>query len=120
MNYNIQYPLNPSDKGFLLNLTTNKREALRSNLLFFLKTEKGTRLFKPNFGLKLKQYLFDLSESNFIAIKDEITQGVQLNFTGITIEQIDIEVVDLAYNITVYYNYTDGVFTQSDVVIFNL
>lgn len=120
MNYNIQYPLKKSDKGFFFNLTTNKRDAIRSNLLFFLTTEQGERLYKPKFGLKLRKHLFDMSGANVNAITDEIIQGVQNNFTGVSVNNVIIDIVDSTYNITVEYNYTDGAFTQSDVVIFNL
>lgn len=120
MNYNIQYPLKKSEKGYFFKITTNKRDALKSNLLFFLTTEQGERLYKPKFGLKLKKYLFDMSGANINAIQDEIIQGVQNNFTGLSITNVNVEIIDNTYNITVEYNYTDGAFTQSDVVIFNL
>ncbi len=49
----------PFDGPAVFNSTFTTKDQLKSNLLNILLTEPGERVFKPNFGVGLRNYLFE-------------------------------------------------------------
>ena len=54
----IRFPLDHSPEGFFYK-TKTIREQVKSNIRNLLLTEKGERIFQPNFGSNLKSLLFE-------------------------------------------------------------
>ena len=54
----IRFPLDHSPEGFFYK-TKTIREQVKSNIRNLLLTEKGERVFQPNFGSNLKSLLFE-------------------------------------------------------------
>ena len=71
---NINFPFQDSSKGYYLDMTETSRDAVRSNLLHLLLTNKGERLYLPDFGSDLKKYIF---EPNDKITRDEVKQAVE-------------------------------------------
>ena len=49
----------PFDGTAVFNSTYTTKDQMKSNLLNVILTEPGERLFKPNFGVGLRNYLFE-------------------------------------------------------------
>ena len=60
---NIDFPFKDSPEGFYLNLNATDTDAIRSDLLHLLLTNKGERLYLPDFGSDLKKYIFEPNDS---------------------------------------------------------
>lgn len=115
--FGIKFPFQNSTQGFYFDLTKTTKEAIKSNLLHLLLTKKGGRLYKPDFGCNLHQYLFDpMDNETFDLIKNEITSCIQSNIQGINIDSIEISTESHALNLQVNYSYNDGIFLVKDLL----
>lgn len=76
---NIQFPLeDDKSKGGLFRLTKTTKDALISNFILFLFTDKGERYYNVNYGSNLKKYLFDPNDSvTFDEIKKELNDDLK-------------------------------------------
>jgi phage baseplate assembly protein W len=121
---NIHYPFKDSPKGFFLDLNTTDTEAIKSDLLHLILTNKGERLYLPEFGANLRKYLFEpydtITEED---IKNEIKEAVKkyipnLQITSVTTE----EAPQSQYGVVVRIEYiiTEDVFETKDFVVINL
>jgi len=70
----ISYPFD----NRVFNPTYTTKDQLRSNLINFLLTNKGEKLFDPNFGTDLKYRLFEpIDDTLEELITNSLTDGVQ-------------------------------------------
>jgi phage baseplate assembly protein W len=80
------FPIN-GDAVFVPTYTT--REQTRANLVNFLLTNKGERVFKPNYGADLRTRVFDMLEgSNLEDLESTITEYIASQFPIIEVKQI--------------------------------
>ena len=71
---NIRFPFQKSDEGQYLQLNKTTKEAIKSDLLHLLLTNKGDRLYMPDFGTNLYKYVFEQNDSiSHSEIKREIS-----------------------------------------------
>ena len=72
----IRFPLDHSPEGFFYK-TKTIREQVKSNLRNLLLTEKGERLFQPNFGSNLKSLLFEqITPSSLNNLDEDVRQTI--------------------------------------------
>jgi phage baseplate assembly protein W len=121
---NINYPFKDSPKGFFLDLNTTDTEAIKADLMHLLLTNKGERLYLPDFGANLRKYLFDpydtISEED---IKNEIKEAVKKYIPNLKITSVTTtEAPQSEYGVVVRVEYiiTEDVFETKDFVIINL
>jgi phage baseplate assembly protein W len=121
---NINYPFKDSPKGFYLDLNTTDTTAIKADLLHLLLTNKGERLYLPDFGANLRQYLFEpydgISEAD---ITNEIKDAVKIYIPNLRVTQVTTEEAPQSqYGVLVKVEYviTDDVFETKDFVIINL
>jgi uncharacterized protein len=116
---NIDFPFKDSDKGFYFKLNSTNTDAIRSDLLHLLLTNKGERLYLPDFGSDLKKYIFEPNDSiTHEQIKDNLNENIiryipNLIINDITFKNNDIEeliIVELTYTVT------DGTFNNTDTI----
>jgi len=123
MSIGIKFPLSSnSNKGFFLELTETKKEAIKSNILFLLTTQKGERLYKPEFGTNLRTFIFEpLDNQTIIAIQEEIQSSVTKNIQGVTIDSVNVEQnSNNSVNIDLKFSFTQGAFKYSDIISLTL
>lgn len=98
----ISIPFN-GDTG--LNITYTSKEAIRSNLLNFLLTNRRERIMNPNFGSTIREQIFEqITEGTFDNIENIIYQGVQTHFPTIKINEL--YVTNNNNEITIYFSYS--------------
>jgi len=123
-NININFPFKNSPKGYFIDLNTSDSKAIKADLIHLLLTNKGERLYLPDFGTNLRKYLFNPDdEITNEGIKEEIISAVRKYIPNLNILEITInDSKDTQYGVTVKLNYliTDNIFEKSDSVIINL
>ena len=117
---NIQFPFKNSSNGFFVNLTTNDKDAVKSDLMHLILTQKGERLYNPEFGTNLLKFIFEPQDGyTYSQIEEEIVTAVGKYMPKLTIKKVDI--TDSPDNehlaiIRIDYIITDDVFTSEDFV----
>ena len=88
----------PFDGEAVFNSSFTTAEQVKSNLLNVLLTEPGERVFKPNFGVGLRSYLFENS-NDFALLEERINNQINKNIAGNVPEPmifLDIRCLSLA------------------------
>tara|TARA_R110000851_G_scaffold182832_1_gene331941 strand:+ start:53 stop:433 length:381 start_codon:yes stop_codon:yes gene_type:complete len=121
---NIEFPFKDSDKGFFLALNTEDSKAIKADLLHLILTNKGERLYLPNFGTNLRKYLFNpydgITESE---IKNEISDAIKNYIPNLKVDSITFtEAPQSQYGAVVRLDYTitEDVFESRDFLIIQL
>ena len=116
---NIDFPFRDSDNGFYFKMNKTDKDAIRADLLHLLLTNKGERLYLPEFGSDLKKFIFEPNdEVTQEEIKDNLNQTItrfipnllinDISFRNDTIEELII--VELTYTVI------EGTFTSTDTI----
>ena len=88
--------------------TSTTIEAVKNNIRNLLQTNQGERLFQPNIGINLKQYLFgQITEETLIQIQESISSTFNIRLPFVEIQNINLKngtnvnsiIVDILFNI---------------------
>jgi len=116
---NIDFPFKDSDKGFYFGLTQTNRDAIRADLLHLLLTNKGERLYLPDFGSDLKKYIFEPNDKlTHDDIRDSLNDSISKYIPNLTVNSIEFRNIDIEEVIIVELTYTvtEGSFSSTDTV----
>lgn len=81
----------PFDGSTGFNSTYVTADQLKTNILSFLLTNKGERLYRPNFGANLRSLIFEQQTSFTIdQLSSIITSQVENQFPGVTVLDVNI------------------------------
>ena len=116
---NIDFPFRDSSDGSYFKMNKTDKDAIRADLLHLLLTNKGERLYLPEFGSDLKKFIFEPNdEITQEEIKGNLNQTItrfipnllvnDISFRNDTIEELII--VELTYTVT------EGTFTSTDTI----
>lgn len=121
---NIDFPFKDSESGLFLKLNKEDSKAIKADLLHLILTNKGERLYLPDFGANLRKYLFDpmdgLTEEG---VKSEIREAVKKYIPNLKINEITFsEAPQGPYGAVVRLDYTltEDVFESRDFVVIQL
>jgi len=116
---NIDFPFKDSKKGFYLELNQTDKDAIRADLLHLLLTNKGERLYLPDFGSDLKKYIFEPNDNiTHEDIRDNLNQTISKYIPNLIINSINFrndEIEELII-VELTYTVTEGTFTSTDTV----
>jgi len=116
---NIDFPFKDSKKGFYLKLNQTDRDAIRADLLHLLLTNKGERLYLPDFGSDLRKFIFEPNDSiTHDDIKKSLNDSISRYIPNLIVNSINFRNDDIEELIIVELTYTvtDGTFQSSDTV----
>jgi phage baseplate assembly protein W len=116
---NIDFPFKDSKKGFYFGLTQTDRDAIRADLLHLLLTNKGERLYLPDFGSDLKKYIFEPNDSiTHEEIRDNLNNSISLYIPNLIINSIEFrnEEIEELIVVELTYTVTEGTFQSTDTV----
>lgn len=116
---NIEFPFKDSKKGFYFELNQTDRDAIRADLLHLLLTNKGERLYLPDFGSDLQKYIFEPNDDiTHEDIRNNLNETIERYIPNLTINSIEFKNNDIEELIIVELTYTvtDGTFESTDNV----
>ena len=116
---NIDFPFKDSKKGFYFELNQTDRDAIRADLLHLLLTNKGDRLYLPDFGSDLRKFIFEPNDTiTHDDIKKSLNDSISRYIPNLIVNSINFRKNDIEELIIVELTYTvtDGTFQSSDTV----
>jgi len=117
---NIRFPFEDSTRGFFVELNQTTKDAVKSDLLHLLFTDKGSRYYLPTFGTNLRRYIFEPNDTpTHEDIMSEIQDAVNTFLPGLRINDITVTIDPNDENIAVVninFSVGEGVFEETDTV----
>lgn len=116
---NIDFPFKDSKQGFYFELNQTERDAIRADLLHLLLTNKGDRLYLPDFGSDLRKFIFEPNDTiTHDEIKKSLNDSISRYIPNLIVNSINFRKNDIEELIIVELTYTvtDGTFQSSDTV----
>jgi phage baseplate assembly protein W len=111
----ISLPFNGPSGPF--NSTYSTRDQIKSNLINLLLTEKGERVFNPEFGLGLKKLLFEgITEDISGVIEDMIVSATTIFLPQVQIQNITVTPQQDINSISITVNYLLPISGTSDQI----
>ena len=113
LNRNITVGISlPFNKPSAFRSTYDFKQQIKFNLINLLLTNKGERVFNPNFGTDIRKQIFNqMVEGTFEALSDDISSTIAAYIPEITVEKLTVTpgpvynnnavVVDLTYRINI-------------------
>jgi phage baseplate assembly protein W len=95
------------------------KDAIRADLLHLLLTNKGERLYLPEFGSDLKKFIFEPNdEITHEQIKDNLNQTIIRFIPNILINDISFrnDAIEELIIVELTYTVTEGTFTSTDTI----
>jgi phage baseplate assembly protein W len=106
----VSLPFN-GPTGF--NSTYTTAEQLHANILSFLLTNRGERLFQPTFGANLRNFIFEQISTNTLDDLNEILKSrIEQQFPRVRVFDIEIDADPDVNTINVSFTYR---VTQTDI-----
>ena len=110
----------PIDGPTVFNQTFETREQIKANLLNYLLTNQGERVFNPNFGADLRLLLFDFQASAAEDLQEILQDKVKELFPTVNIEQFELNRLEDQNTIQLSIVYSIQSFGISDSISINL
>jgi phage baseplate assembly protein W len=101
----VSLPFNGPSGPF--NKTYSTKEQIKSNLINLLLTNKGERVFNPEFGADIRRVLFEgITEDTSVLIQNLITTNVNYFIPEVNVVDVEVEPNEdnNSYNITLKYS----------------
>lgn len=96
-------------------------EQLKYNLINYILTDKGERVFQPQFGLGLRRKLFEqLTENLQDDIKEMLKSGIERQFPTIQVGNISFEPLPDTNTLSVSFSYVITTTGIKDEITINL
>jgi len=121
--YNIKFPLTDDVvTNTFFQLTQVTKDALRSDLVLLLLTQRGERYYEPDYGTNLLKYLFEPNDTSTAQdIEEEIKRTVSLYIPVLTINKVTFNwnvddsgepIPETQLNVNVKFTYSEDVFSE--------
>ena len=111
----VAFPLNEVNmfKG-----TQTLKEQVKSNLINLLLTEPGERVNEPNFGVGLKNLLFEPNLDVEI-LKEKINTQIEFYIPTISLSGVDVNSIEDEYKLFIVISYSFNLDGSSDAIQLN-
>tara|TARA_E500000318_G_scaffold24677_1_gene24806 strand:+ start:2564 stop:2974 length:411 start_codon:yes stop_codon:yes gene_type:complete len=111
----------PFSGNAVFNSTFTSKEAVKTNLINFLLTGKGERVFNPEFGSGLRELLFEnINEDSINTIKLVIEEGLDLFFPNLILNEFNLNSNPDSNSVNLYLNYSIDSTNIDDEVVINI
>lgn len=98
----------PMNGNAVFNATYQTKDQIKANLINYMLTNKGERIFNPEFGANLSNYLFNIiNDKDQDELKQRIQNDIKLYFPDIIINELkfnnqtDKNIVNLILNYSI-------------------
>jgi phage baseplate assembly protein W len=127
---NIKFPLvDDVNTNTYFMLTKITKDALVSDLMLLLLTERGERYYEPDYGTNLLRYIFEPNDGQTSEnIEQEIKRVVSLYIPALTINKVTFNwnyddngepIPDTQINVNIKFTYTEDVFSEGGSIDLN-
>lgn len=91
--YGIKFPFTISKQdGFFVDLNSDLKDKVASEIAHVILTQKGTRLKMPDFGTDLIKYIFEPSDTlEWNTVENEIRRAVGQYVSNATIQSVEVK-----------------------------
>lgn len=97
------------------------KEQLRFNMINFLLTNRGERIFNPNFGANIRAQLFEqITQETLDALDIQIKNGIAQYFPNVTITSLEFLPEPNRNTLLIQFSYTINNTGESDNLIISL
>jgi phage baseplate assembly protein W len=121
---NIDFPFRDDNEGKFLSLNTDPKRAIKADLIHLLLTNKGERLYLPDFGANLRQFIFDPNDNTtHDFIRNEINDAIRKFIPNLTVTELTVTVSEnneKAVIVRLDYVVTIAAFQSTDFVLLEL
>ncbi len=74
----------------VFNPTFTTKEVVKANLINYLLTNKGERVFRPNFGADLRALLWEgINDGSTSALESRIRDNISSNFPSVEVKKVE-------------------------------
>ena len=108
----------PLDNVNMFKGTQTLKEQVKSNLINLLLTEPGERVNEPNFGVGLKNLLFEPNLDVEI-LKEKINTQIEFYIPTISLSGVDVNSVEDEYKLFIVISYSFNLDGSSDAIQLN-
>ena len=96
----------PMSGNAVFNPTYTTRDVVRANLINWLLTNKGERVFRPNFGANLRELIFEgITEGSNSILEERITNTIAEDFPMVTVVKTQFIRLEDQYTINFILEY---------------
>jgi len=97
------------------------KEQLKYNIINFLLTDKGERIFNPTFGAGLRSRLFEqITEESNETLQLSIQSSVESYFPSVRVVNMQVKSVPDESLISVQFSYTITTSNETDNILLNI
>ena len=108
----------PLDNVNMFKGTQTLKEQVKSNLINLLLTEPGERVNEPNFGVGLKNLLFE-PNLDVEVLKEKINTQIEFYIPLITLSGVDVNSIEDEYKLFIVISYSFNLDGSSDAIQLN-
>ncbi len=108
----------PLDNVNMFKGTQTLKEQVKSNLINLLLTEPGERVNEPNFGVGLKNLLFEPNLDVEI-LKEKINTQIEFYIPTISLSSVDVNSIEDEYKLFIVISYSFNLDGSSDAIQLN-
>ena len=88
---NFPFARVPNQDGYF-STTKTTIESIKNNIRLLLQTQKGERMFQPNLGMNIRQFLFEqITEDTQVQIENDIVDTFNTWLHFVELRKIDID-----------------------------
>ena len=97
----------PFNKPGVFTSNFQTKDAIRNNLLNFFLTNTGERYMNPEFGMGLREYLFEqITNDNVDFLEEEVQDALNTRFTNVIVEELTVEGDSELQQLKIYLEYS--------------
>ena len=108
----------PLDDVNMFKGTQTLKEQVKSNLINLLLTEPGERVNEPNFGVGLKNLLFE-QNPDVEVLKEKINTQIEFYIPLITLSDVDVNFLEDEHKLFIVISYSFNLNGSSDAIQLN-
>ncbi len=108
----------PLDSVNMFKGTKTVKEQIKSNLINLLLTEPGERVNEPNFGVGLKNLLFE-QNPNIEVLNDKINSQIEFYIPVITLSDVNVNFENDEYKLHIIISYSFNLDGSKDAIQLN-
>ena len=97
----LNFPIShaPGNQEGFFSTSKTTIESIKNNIRLLLQTQKGERMFQPNLGMNIRQFLFEqITENTQVQIENDIVDTFNTWLPFVNLREINIDLAEQDQN----------------------